>query len=426
MQWFSSSSGPSSSSATSSQPSLLAEWNSYAAARSAEDDAGDGFGIDIEAAVRSANDRVAGTFGVTSLVPLAAVASWAVSQIVSVRNVMVLVDELIKTAKLLATPGKGILASDESTGTIGKRLSSINLENVEANRQALRELLFTAPGVFEYLSGVILFEETLYQKTSDGTPFVDVLVAGGAVPGIKVDKGTVEIAGTNGETTTQGHDSLGARCAKYYAAAGARFAKWRAVLKVGPGGEPSELAVKLNADGLARYALICQENGLVPIVEPEILTDGAHDINACAAATERVLAALYKSLSDHKVLLEGTLLKTNMSTRVAALRRTVPPAVAGVVFLSGGQSEEEATQNLNAMNKLQVLKPWTLSFSFGRALQQSTLKKWLGKEENVAAAQAAFLARCKANSEATVGKYAGAGAADAAASESLYVKGYKY
>ncbi|KAK3134073.1 hypothetical protein QOZ80_6AG0544690 [Eleusine coracana subsp. coracana] len=350
-------------------------------------------------------------------------------------------DELIKTAKLLATPGKGILASDESTGTIGKRLSSINLENVEANRQALRELLFTAPGVFEYLSGVILFEETLYQKTSDGTPFVDVLVAGGAVPGIKVDKGTVEIAGTNGETTTQGHDSLGARCAKYYAA-GARFAKWRAVLKVGPGGEPSELAVKLNADGLARYALICQENGLVPIVEPEILTDGAHDINACAAATERVLAALYKSLSDHKVLLEGTLLKTNMVTpgsdspkvgaeviaeyTVAALRRTVPPAVAGVVFLSGGQSEEEATQNLNAMNKLQVLKPWTLSFSFGRALQQSTLKKWLGKEENVAAAQAAFLARCKANSEATVGKYAGAGAADAAASESLYVKGYKY
>ncbi|KAK3130798.1 hypothetical protein QOZ80_6BG0498190 [Eleusine coracana subsp. coracana] len=350
-------------------------------------------------------------------------------------------DELIKTAKLLATPGKGILASDESTGTIGKRLSSINLENVEANRQALRELLFTAPGVFEYLSGVILFEETLYQKTSDGTPFVDVLVAGGAVPGIKVDKGTVEIAGTNGETTTQGHDSLGARCAKYYAA-GARFAKWRAVLKVGPGGEPSELAVKLNADGLARYALICQENGLVPIVEPEILTDGSHDINACAAATERVLAALYKSLSDHKVLLEGTLLKTNMVTpgsdspkvgaeviaeyTVAALRRTVPPAVAGVVFLSGGQSEEEATQNLNAMNKLEVLKPWTLSFSFGRALQQSTLKKWLGKEENVAAAQAAFLARCKANSEATVGNYTGAGASDAAASESLYVKGYKY
>ncbi|CAL5039322.1 unnamed protein product [Urochloa decumbens] len=349
-------------------------------------------------------------------------------------------DELIKTAKSLATPGKGILASDESTGTIGKRLSSINLENVESNRQALRELLFTAPGASDYLSGAILFEETLYQKTSGGTPFVDLLLAGGVVPGIKVDMGTVEIAGTNGETVTQGHDSLGARCAKYYAA-GARFAKWRSVLKVG-GELPSELAVRLNAEGLARYAAICQENGLVPIVEPEILTDGGHDIQACAAATERVLAAVFKSLNDHKVLLEGTLLKTNMVTpgsdspkvgaeviaeyTVAALRRTVPPAVAGVVFLSGGQSEEEATRNLDAMNKLGVLKPWTLSFSFGRALQQSTLKKWLGKEENVAAAQAAFVARCKANSEATLGKYAGSGAADAAASESLYVKGYKY
>lgn len=352
-------------------------------------------------------------------------------------------DELIKTAKCLATPGKGILASDESTGTIGKRLSSINLENVESNRQALRELLFTAPGVFDYLSGVILFEETLYQKTSDGKPFVDVLIAGGVVPGIKVDKGTVEIAGTDGETTTQGLDSLGARCAKYYEA-GARFAKWRAVLKVGPAGQgqPSELAVRQNAEGLARYALICQENGLVPIVEPEILTDGGHDIGTCAAATERVLAALYKSLSDHKVLLEATLLKTNMVTpgsdspkvsaeviaeyTVAALRRTVPPAVPGVVFLSGGQSEEEATQNLDAMNKLEVLKPWTLSFSFGRALQQSTLKKWVGKKENVAAAQATFVVRCKANSEAALGKYAGSGAGDAAASESLYVKGYKY
>ncbi|AQL04500.1 Fructose-bisphosphate aldolase 7 cytosolic [Zea mays] len=631
--WFSSGSGPSSSSAaSSSQPSLLAEWNSYAAARSAED-AGDGFGIDIEAAVRSANDRVAGTFGVvskgvkgfpgsfkstTSSVPsgrslmyfglflgsgvflvfiaftiflpvmvimpqkfaicftvgcafiigsffalkgpknqlyhmiskevllpkFASPKIWqakvakephicakfpgidflisqrlpftmgfvgsmvatiyvsmvlhsyilsvffsvlqvitpSLQSVILLHNVttrlsyvictftpfsirffshamanpadccfpvliaVFLVDdlaplwlcrlayELIKTAKCLATPGKGILASDESTGTIGKRLSSINLENVESNRQALRELLFTAPGVFDYLSGVILFEETLYQKTSDGKPFVDVLIAGGVVPGIKVDKGTVEIAGTDGETTTQGLDSLGARCAKYYEA-GARFAKWRAVLKVGPAGQgqPSELAVRQNVEGLARYALICQENGLVPIVEPEILTDGGHDIGTCAAATERVLAALYKSLSDHKVLLEATLLKTNMVSAeviaeytVAALRRTVPPAVPGVVFLSGGQSEEEATQNLDAMNKLEVLKPWTLSFSFGRALQQSTLKKWVGKKENVAAAQATFVIRCKANSEAALGKYAGSGAGDAAASESLYVKGYKY
>jgi fructose-bisphosphate aldolase class I len=184
---------------------------------------------------------------------------------------------------------------------------------VESNRQALRELLFTAPGALEYISGVILFEETLYQSAADGTPFVDILKAGGVVPGIKVDKGTVDIAGTDGETTTQGLDSLGSRCAKYYEA-GARFAKWRAVLKIGPGGLPSELSVKQNAEGLARYALICQENGLVPIVEPEILTDGSHDINACAAATERVLAAVYKSLNDHKVLLEGTLLKPNMVT----------------------------------------------------------------------------------------------------------------
>ncbi|KAF2287532.1 hypothetical protein GH714_001180 [Hevea brasiliensis] len=334
---------------------------------------------------------------------------------------------------------KGILAADESTGTIGKRLASISVENVESNRQALRELLFTSPNALSYLSGVILFEETLYQKTSDGKPFVEVLQENNVVPGIKVDKGTVELAGTNGETTTQGFDSLGARCQQYYKA-GARFAKWRAVLKICPT-EPSELAIQQNAQGLARYAIICQENGLVPVVEPEVLTDGPHDIKKCAYVTEIVLAAVYKALNDQHVLLEGTLLKPNMVTpgsdspkvaaeviagyTVTALRRTVPPAVPGIVFLSGGQSEEEATQNLNAMNKLPVLKPWTLSFSFGRALQQSTLKTWAGKKENVEKAQEAFLARCKANSEATLGKYIGGGAGGLA-SESLYVKGYKY
>ncbi|XP_028789154.1 fructose-bisphosphate aldolase, cytoplasmic isozyme 1-like [Neltuma alba] len=348
-------------------------------------------------------------------------------------------DELIKTAKYIATPGKGILAADESTGTMGKRLASINVENIESNRQALRELLFTAPNALQFLSGVILFEETLYQKTASGKPFVEVLQENGVVPGIKVDKGIVELAGTNGETTTQGFDSLGSRCAQYYKA-GARFAKWRAVLKIGPT-EPSELSIQQNAQGLARYAIICQENGLVPIVEPEILTDGPHDIAKCAAATETVLAAVYKALNDHHVLLEGTLLKPNMVTpgsdspkvppevvaehTVRALRRTVPAAVPGILFLSGGQSEEEATLNLNAMNKLQVLKPWTLSFSFGRALQQSTLKTWGGKKEHVARAQAAFLARCKANSDATIGKYSGAGAGGLA-SESLFVKDYKY
>ncbi|KAM1552883.1 hypothetical protein PS1_005675 [Malus domestica] len=348
-------------------------------------------------------------------------------------------EELIKNAKYIATPGKGILAADESTGTIGKRLSSINVENIESNRQALRELLFTSPNALPYLSGVILFEETLYQKSSDGKPFVEILQENNVIPGIKVDKGTVELAGTNGETTTQGFDSLGARCAQYYKA-GARFAKWRAVLKIGLT-EPSELSIQQNAQGLARYAIICQENGLVPIVEPEILTDGDHDIKKCAAATEMVLAAVYKALNEQHVLLEGTLLKPNMVTpgsdspkvtpeviaecTVTALRRTVPAAVPGIVFLSGGQSEEEATLNLDAMNRLDVLKPWTLSFSFGRALQASTLKTWGGKKENVAKAQATFLKRCKANSDATLGKYSG-GSAGGLASESLFVKGYKY
>lgn len=348
-------------------------------------------------------------------------------------------DELIANAAYIATSGKGILAADESTGTIGKRFASINVENVEANRRAFRELLFTTPGVLQYLSGVILFEETLYQKTAAGKPFVDVLKEGNVLPGIKVDKGTVELAGTNGETTTQGLDGLGQRCAQYYSA-GARFAKWRAVLKIGPT-EPSPLAIMENANGLARYAIICQENGLVPIVEPEILVDGTHDINKCAEVTERVLAAVYKALNDHHVLLEGTLLKPNMVTpgsesqkaaaeviadhTVRSLQRTVPPAVPGIMFLSGGQSEEEATVNLNAMNKLQTKKPWILSFSYGRALQQSTLKSWSGKEENKQKAQETFLARAKANSEATLGKYAG-GAGGAEAAQSLHVKDYKY
>lgn len=355
-------------------------------------------------------------------------------------NLVRIADELIKNASYISTPGKGILAADESTGTIGKRLASINVENVEANRRALRELLFCTPGALQYLSGVILFEETLYQKTADGKPFVDVLKEGGVLPGIKVDKSTVELAGTNGETTTQGHDDLGKRCAKYYEA-GARFAKWRAVLKIGPT-EPSQFAINENANGLARYAIICQENGLVPIVEPEVLVDGPHSIDRCAEVTERVLAACYKALNDHHVLLEGSLLKPNMvtpgsdATKVApevvaeytvrTLQRTVPVPVPAIVFLSGGQSEEEATLNLNAMNKLATKKPWSLSFSFGRALQQSTLKTWVGKEENVEKARAAFLARCKANSEATLGTYQGDAVKGEAVSESLHVKDYKY
>ncbi|KAG6555180.1 hypothetical protein Mapa_003219 [Marchantia paleacea] len=349
-------------------------------------------------------------------------------------------EELKKTAAYIATPGKGILAADESTGTIGKRLSSIKVENVEANRQALRQLLFTAPDTHQYLSGVILFEETLYQKTDDGVPFTKLLLDGGVIPGIKVDKGVVDLAGTDGETTTQGHDGLGDRCKKYYEA-GARFAKWRAVLKIGAN-EPSELSIQQNAQGLARYAIICQENGLVPIVEPEILVDGSHSIERCAYVTEMVLAACYKALNEQHVLLEGTLLKPNMVTpgsdakkvtpeviakyTVQALQRTVPPAVPGIVFLSGGQSEEEATLNLNAMNQLDTKKPWTLSFSFGRALQQSVLKTWAGKAENIEAAQKAFHKRCKANSEAVLGTYKGDAAGGLGTDESLHVKDYKY
>ncbi|PPE01620.1 hypothetical protein GOBAR_DD01361 [Gossypium barbadense] len=328
-------------------------------------------------------------------------------------------DELAKNAAYIGTPGKGILAADESTGTIGKRLSSINVENIEENRRALRELLFTAPGALQYLSGVILFEETLYQKTASGKPFVDVLNEGGVLPGIKVDKGTVELNGTNGETFTQGLDGLAQRCQKYYEA-GARFAKWRAVLKISAN-EPTELAIQENANGLAMYAAICQQCGLVPIVEPEILVDGSHGIQKCAAVTERVLATCYKALNDHHVMLEGTLLKPNMVTpgsdspkvapdviaeyTVRALQRTVPAAVPAI---------------------LQTKKPWSLSFSFGRALQQSTLKTWAGKEENVKKAQDALLVRCKANSEATLGTYKGDAELCEGAAESLHVKDYKY
>jgi fructose-bisphosphate aldolase class I len=322
--------------------------------------------------------------------------------------------ELIANAKAIATPGKGILAADESTGTIGKRLASIGCPNEESYRRELREMLFTSPGIENYISGVILYEETLFQNASDGTPFVKMLQGKGIIPGIKVDKGVVALPGTDGETETQGIDDLGKRCAKYYEQ-GARFAKWRAVLKIG-NGCPSELSIHQNAYTLARYAVICQENGLVPIVEPEILSDGSHGIEVCAAVTERVLAACYKALNDHHALLEGTLLKPNMVLAGAqaaqekvmtagwltarTLSRTVPPAVPGIMFLSGGQSEEEATAHLAAMNMVtDVKKPWTLSFSFGRALQASALKAWGGKKENFKAGQEAFLKRAKANSE---------------------------
>lgn len=352
--------------------------------------------------------------------------------------------ELIETANAIASPGKGILAADESTGTIGKRFAPIQVENIEENRRSYRELLFTTPGLEENISGVICFEETLYQKTSDGIAFVDVMKAKGIIPGIKVDKGVQPLFGTNGETVTQGITDLGKRCAEYYKQ-GARFAKWRAVLHIKDDGKcPSQLSIDQNAATLARYAAICQENGLVPIVEPEVLMDGTHGIAKSAQVTEKVLAACYKALSDHHVLLEGTLLKPNMvrpgtesedaktctpadiaKFTVRTLQRTVPAAVPGVTFLSGGMSEEDATCALNEINKVQGKKPWSLTFSYGRALQQTVLQTWKGDAANVAAAQAALNVRAKANGLANLGKYDGS-AASATATGSLHVKNYSY
>uniref|UniRef100_A0A8D0ER55 Fructose-bisphosphate aldolase n=1 Tax=Strix occidentalis caurina TaxID=311401 RepID=A0A8D0ER55_STROC len=317
--------------------------------------------------------------------------------------------ELAAIAQRIVAPGKGILAADESTGSIAKRLSSVGAENTEENRRWYRQLLFTADSrVDNCIGGVILFHETLYQKTDDGRPFPQVIRGKGALVGIKVDKGVVPLAGTNGETTTQGLDGLMERCAQYKKD-GADFAKWRCVLKISEH-TPTRLAVLENANVLARYASICQQNGIVPIVEPEILPDGDHDLKHCQYITEKVLAAVYKALSDHHVYLEGTLLKPNMVTpghactkkyspeeiamaTVTALRRTVPPAVPGITFLSGGQSEEEASLNLNAINRCPLARPWALTFSYGRALQASALKAWAGKKDNTKAAQEEYVKR---------------------------------
>jgi len=342
----------------------------------------------------------------------------------------------------LVAPGKGILAADESTGTIGKRFEKIAVENNESNRRDYRELLFTAAGGWEqYISGVILYEETLFQKARDGTPLVHLLKRRGVIAGIKVDEGTVPIPSTRDESMTQGLTNLAARCKKYYAA-GARFAKWRAVYSIGEQ-TPSELAIRENARGLALYAAICQANGLVPIVEPEVLPDGNHSLERTLEVTERVQSQVISALHAYNVMFEGMLLKPNMvlpgascsrkaspsqvaQATLASLRRTLPAAVPGVVFLSGGQSEEEATVNLNAINS-HGPQPWALTFSYGRALQASALKAWKGLPANVAAAQNEFLKRAKANSEASTGKYVGGpGSASGSAAESQHVANYKY
>jgi len=348
-------------------------------------------------------------------------------------------------AQSIVAPGKGILAADESTGTIGKRFANINVENEEENRRKYRQLLFTtdkSQNIGSCLGGVILFHETLYQKDDNGKPFVDILKEQGINPGIKVDKGVQPLHGTNGEGTTQGLDGLGERCAQY-AKDGCTFAKWRCVIKINESlGLPTDVAVQENAQVLARYASICQANGLVPIVEPEILIDGTHNLATSLRVTERVLACVYKTLVDHHIYLEGTLLKPNMVTpgqscterataeqialaTVTALRRTVPAAVPGITFLSGGQSEQEATANLSAMNKVDLCRPWALSFSYGRALQASVLKAWQGKDGNIADAQKVLLHRARMNSLATQGKYENE-EAGAAAAESLFVANHQY
>jgi len=336
-------------------------------------------------------------------------------------------EELVKTAKTIATPGRGILAMDESNATCGKRLDSIGVENTEDNRRAYRELLLSAPGLGKYVSGAILFEETLFQNTKSGKSMVAVLNEQGIAPGIKVDEGLVPLeGGLEGETWTKGLENLAA-AAREYKAQGAEFAKWRATIKVQQGG-PSDKAIERNAEDLASYAAICQVSGLVPIVEPEILIDGHHDIGRFQAVTERVIAETFTHMWRKGVHLEGALLKPQMVIpgadyaggkatpeevahhTVTALRRVVPPALPGILFLSGGQSEEEATLNLNAINvaaRQMGRAPWSLSFSYGRALQHSVLKTWAANQAAVADAQAMALALAEANSRAALGNYSG-------------------
>jgi fructose-bisphosphate aldolase class I len=326
--------------------------------------------------------------------------------------------ELEATAQALVAEGKGILAADESDGTIKKRFDPIGVESTEENRRAYRDLLFTTEGAEEYISGVILFDETIRQSSADGTPFPKLLESKGVIPGIKVDQGAKPLALAEGETITEGLDGLRQRLEEYREL-GARFAKWRATYSISDT-LPSEYCMWTNAHALARYAALCQEAGIVPIVEPEVLMDGDHTIERSFHVTSRVLFAVFTELADQKVQLEGTLLKPNMvlsgydaSDRAGAdevahetircFTRHVPAAVPGVVFLSGGQSDEDATEHLNAMNKLGP-HPWQLSFSYGRALQAPALKAWAGKD--VPAGQRAFYHRAKMNSAARSGLYA--------------------
>ncbi|MFB0952066.1 MAG: fructose-bisphosphate aldolase class I [Rhodospirillales bacterium] len=327
--------------------------------------------------------------------------------------------ELFQTAVAMVADNKGLLAADESTGTMGKRLDSIGVENAEPNRRDYREMLFRSNGFGDFISGVILYDETIRQNAADGTSLVKILQDARSIPGIKVDGGAKALPGRPAEKITEGLDGLPERVAEYYQL-GARFAKWRAVIDIDEG-IPSRYAIHTNAHALARYAKICQEGGLCPIVEPEVIMDGAHDIGRCQEVTEEVIEVVYRELHLQEVYLEGTILKPNMiisgkkcATQASAedvaqrtvetLLRCVPAAVPGIMFLSGGQSEEDATTHLDLMNAGSDL-PWKLSFSYGRALQQSALSAWKGDSANVAAGQQAFLERARANSQACAGTY---------------------
>jgi len=326
---------------------------------------------------------------------------------------------LSKTAAAMVAKGKGLLAADESSGTCEKRFKSVGVESTEENRRAYRGLLFATPGVEQFVSGVILFDETIRQKTSDGIPFPDFLAKKGIIPGIKVDKGTHDLALAPGEKVTEGLDGLRGRLAEYFKL-GARFAKWRAVITIGDG-IPSHTCLYANAHALARYAALCQEASIVPIIEPEVLLDGDHSIERCEEVTEAALRATYAALAAHNVSFEHTILKASMvlsgkdnarqagvgevaERTVRVLKRTVPAAQPGVVFLSGGQSDVDATAHLNAMAAMKGM-PWPLTFSYSRALQNPALKAWRGSLQNVAAAQKAFHHRAHMNGLACQGKW---------------------
>src|SRR5947209_14077121 len=328
-------------------------------------------------------------------------------------------ENLESIAKKLVAPGKGILAADESSGTIEKRLKSISVPSTEENRRAYREILFTTTGAGEFISGVILFDETIRQKTRDGRTFVKALDEQGIIPGIKVDKGAKAMANFPGEKITEGLDGLRERLAEYRQL-GARFAKWRAVIAIGEK-IPTRTCIEANAEALARYAALCQETDVVPIVEPEVLMDGDHKIERHFGVTQQTLESVFHALYEHRVALEGMLLKPNMvlsgkecreqasvqevaEATVRCMKRVVPAAVPGLVFLSGGQTDQQATEHLNAMNRMEHL-PWELSFSFGRALQAPVLKAWKGDPANTADAQQAFHHRAWCNSKARFGEY---------------------